>query len=361
MRVFACDEERKRLWQGTKAILAIYLSIVMWVGGWQLIAVVPRRPGRRPGNFRQHHLLPRPVAFMISGTVIMLLCDTFYANAGLGGSYLPVWVRRNRVLHWVRTVVGMWGSFMFWIGCYNVLSLHVAENTLLRNILLVVIGLVVLVATNTFFAMAYVYPEWSEGDPEDVSPQSPLAAHMWHFLRSLASLFAQNCVWLGAYELLSSDMPYYSGTVRETLFNLLYLASGLLLIVVTRSTKSLSWLPDLEFEDDDQPRCLTLWLRAFLAIVGQVTHNTGLWNLIGSAEGPSTNLRYALFLVLGGLALFFLNGLPANAGVAEDESEEEAAAASIEGSKRDVTLAGPIPGKTSFSDDMSLKTRLLPS
>eukprot|EP00475_Leptophrys_vorax_P016677 TRINITY_DN2316_c0_g1_i4.p1 TRINITY_DN2316_c0_g1~~TRINITY_DN2316_c0_g1_i4.p1 ORF type:complete len:271 (-),score=65.02 TRINITY_DN2316_c0_g1_i4:73-885(-) len=177
--------------------------------------------------------------------------------------------------------------------------------------------------------MAFVYPPVSDSQSEVPSYKSGWKVHLWASFKALCSLFFQNCVWVGGYNLLED---YYEATPwRE----MTYVATGMYLFVATNTFVPNSWIVVSESGDREVITGLTLegfdkeefqkhldlsqhaeesfdptvmfYGKAVLALCAQVMNNTGIWVLMDQywfEYSDSRNIGYAVV----GLALLWLSG-----------------------------------------------------
>eukprot|EP00051_Salpingoeca_urceolata_P033439 m.500868 g.500868 ORF g.500868 m.500868 type:complete len:440 (+) comp62362_c0_seq1:273-1592(+) len=328
-KIFGSDRERKHVFSTGRALLAIYASILSWVGAWELLTV--GRAIRHNADIKGSEAAPtadlgRTLGYLFGGLAALALCNTLYTNAGFGGSYYPPSWDSNKWLTRFRIVFGLVAQYMCWVGFYDALDAHCWERSTIRDVAYLIFGLILLVATNSVYAMSYVYPETDEEAPDELSAESNFVReHVPFTIRCITSLLAQNLLWVACYNLLSTDI---APTETATSLNLFYLALGLLLMISSGSLKANSWL---EFDEDEYdaeiPHTVTLWIRALTALAGQLIHNTGTWNLIdpGSPESTKDYVQFALYIAGGWAVLLCVGGLGANAAVygAEEEAEEE--------------------------------------
>ena len=89
----------------TKATLAIYGNVFMWVGMWQLVSA-PRGLASNPdvadalcnvGDkfcFLSNLGGLRNVLYYSLGAILIFSCGTWYGNASMFGTYIPWWISR---------------------------------------------------------------------------------------------------------------------------------------------------------------------------------------------------------------------------------------------------------------------------
>eukprot|EP00053_Salpingoeca_punica_P003996 m.46477 g.46477 ORF g.46477 m.46477 type:complete len:399 (-) comp12544_c0_seq1:321-1517(-) len=329
---WAEEEDRKRLVVYARAFLALYGSIIFWIGAWDLITESRVLSARRSGELpRQHweaiiHGRAREILCLVLGYLGVVLADTHYGNAGLSGTWWPISFYRIRspalrfVVKALRLGVAVGSMLALWIGVYNVIEAYVLDNTRLRNYIFLGVGFVLLCATSTLYHFSFVLPA---GEDEDVpSSRSPPMVHLSMTLRASISIVAQNLVWVGAYDLLEEEA---AGWHRE----LFYWALGLMLILMTSITIEHSWIETEYKEAPPQHPSLMMLGRCILAAAGQVIHNTGFWTLLDDdfVFDPSPS-RNAVYAVVGFLCLVASRSINNNFGIsvphdADDEGDAE--------------------------------------
>ena len=130
---------------------------------------------------------------------------------------------------------------LFWTGVYNLLDLYTVDACILRDSCYLLGGILILVFSRTFYAMAYVYPP----DEEQILPipthDSPWYFHLFTAIRALVGIVGQNMIWLGAWNLLEN---YYPSTVWREVS---YACIGMLLFLLTNS-----FVPNSFVNEDDE-------------------------------------------------------------------------------------------------------------
>lgn len=106
------DSERQTIILNIRAAIAIYGSILFWIGTWNLLTE-PQPYGVR--EERTWELLDdsfhRELSFLIIGIVLLVTTDTLYGNAGIqGGYYPPDMICTNPYALLPRAIVGLIGS-----------------------------------------------------------------------------------------------------------------------------------------------------------------------------------------------------------------------------------------------------------
>jgi hypothetical protein len=315
------------------------------------------------------------------GFALLLATDTYYQVGFVYGSMSPAILTRICVLQpgcplpaWkkvllflivqVRILVGLVGSVFMWNGIYNSLyyvfpecwvmeklgdtDLHNARFVKLTGCM--IFGLVLVGCTGTILpasGVPFVF------DDSSIAPGwgTPVGTHARAVVVSTMSTIGQAFTWFGVYELCMTWCPYMDpGPVCDEddctaalcipqpaqnawkPISLLFI--GLTLFFATDAFISAAYL-----DDDAGPtrtaanrrRTVMLYVRAVAALVGAMTHNTGLWVLydevleasrwsqcsyFGSWEGdlPCWG-RNVMFTVVGYLVMLASNSAAGNAGV----------------------------------------------
>jgi hypothetical protein len=120
------------------------------------------------------------------------------------------WLMRNVRLH-LRSFIAFNGAIIFWTGLWDVLDLYmVGDATPLRDSIYSIVGLGLLLATNTFFVTVGIDQELLR------SGRARYCANQWRgpsrlICRSIGSLAGSVAFWVGIYNLF--DQHWYEPTV----------------------------------------------------------------------------------------------------------------------------------------------------
>jgi hypothetical protein len=162
---------------------------------------------------------------------------------------------------------------------------------------------------------------------------SPLRVQLRCTVRVLVSVLGQTMIGLGVYDFLENNNDVMGASTRAR--ELLYGVSGALLLVWTGAWIPLSWMdldeealvacdrPDTPPTADDSASCETSTavytvlfdVRSFLALVGQMVHNTAVWSFLDLQIYPGQTLRHVVYIVVGGLGLLYTGTLGTNFGM----------------------------------------------
>jgi hypothetical protein len=361
------SEESRSFWPYFRAATALYGSILFWVGAWTMIDHQLNNGEYLP----QQHLRDIGV-----GVTLLLVTDTYYQVGFVHGSMSPAVLSRICVTQpgrplqvWkklllfmivqLRVIIGLVGSVFVWNGIYNCLynvfpecwimerlgdtDLHNARLVKLTGCL--IFGLVLVGSTGTILpasGVPFVF------DDSSIAPAwgTSILTHVRAFLVSTTSTVGQAFTWFGIYELCMTWCPYMNPgpdcedplCVPQPAQNgwkpIALLFIGLALFFATDAFISAAYLDDgagLTRTAANRRRTVMLYARAVAALVGAMTHNTGLWVLydevleasrwsecsyFGTWEG---NLpcwaRNLMFTVAGYLVMLASNSAAGNAGV----------------------------------------------
>jgi hypothetical protein len=106
------ESERNTISLHLRATIAIYGSVIFWVGGWNLLTEAYPHPFDPDAKFQ---LFPdgmdRELFYAGLGLALMISTDTLYGNAGLSGGYYPPSILCSSMYGSItRTIVGLLGS-----------------------------------------------------------------------------------------------------------------------------------------------------------------------------------------------------------------------------------------------------------
>ena len=109
---FVLDSEKHSIFLHLRATVAIYASLIFWIGSWNLLT--EEHPYGQNGQ-RSFELFAdgfsREACYVGVGTVLLLATDTLYGNAGLPGGFYPpsMFCTKNYAIL-PRAIVGLLGS-----------------------------------------------------------------------------------------------------------------------------------------------------------------------------------------------------------------------------------------------------------
>ena len=144
------------------------------------------------------------IAMVYVGLLSSCFLDSLYANAGLEGRWLPRTVHRNEWWIMLRAIASFWSMVAMWIGLYDILQYFVLNDEIWRDIMLIILGIVGIHASNTFYCFCYIYPD-DDADLPSPTTSSTFWHHAVHSLRAVVALLSQNALWIGFYD-LSTNM-----------------------------------------------------------------------------------------------------------------------------------------------------------
>eukprot|EP00047_Mylnosiga_fluctuans_P012190 m.24780 g.24780 ORF g.24780 m.24780 type:complete len:387 (-) comp4063_c0_seq1:266-1426(-) len=347
---WALPSEQEHLTTLFKATVAIHASIMLWVGSWGLIALEKKRDGASTDDALFRTSLTTYVVYSVLGTLLCIATDTFYGNAGLEAGYLHPRYSKNRILYAVRLGLAWVGTMLMWSGLYNVIDLDVfpadfrAEYRSEIDGTLFVTGIALLWVSDSFYWVCYLDPF---GLPYVFSPTytSGLQEHLTTVVRVLVSVIGQTFLSLAFYDFLENNPDVMGETTvyRELFYGLL----GALLLVWTDAWIPLSWM---DLEEDSSPDSegvsmsspgkdtssstsaggtytVLFDLRCFIALVGQLIHNTAVWTVLDMRIFPGQPIRHGIYIAIGAAGLLATGTLGTNFGMAVapvDPGETEA-------------------------------------
>jgi hypothetical protein len=186
-----------------EAGIALYGNILFWLGGWTALDV-----DIWPRTWQRDSM------YILVGSLLLVVTDSWYANAGISGGHLPhLSLRFTSKFFWsafefVKCAAGMFGGMLLWLGLYNIYDNEVPPYTEIMNAnsspavakfwVSLALGLLIIFATKTLFAVAGESVAW-ELQQNDVPSGSSLLTHAHHSIRALFSMIGQTLVWFGAY------------------------------------------------------------------------------------------------------------------------------------------------------------------
>jgi hypothetical protein len=323
--LFEDGDEKTRTIAYLRATIALAGSIFLWVGAWNLCTegVTERH---RHGTER-YVLLPRSyfrhMLYLCTGFLSLVICDTLYSNAGFTGYYWGSWVlskSKSRVVRAIsRAVHVSWalaGMFLFWVALYD-LADYTIQPSLWKDLSCLCLGIALLIVSNTFYHMAFLYPEGTE--EEDPTTQSSIKMHVLRSLKALLSMCAQTLVWLGSFHILEM----YIGE-RSMWREICFTASGLFLMRATNTYIANSYVSSEFDEAESQKPSFVFFVKCLFALSGQLIFNTGAWTTVDTflllKDSPTRDLIY----ICVGVGLLLITGnLANNAAVYETEGDDD--------------------------------------
>jgi len=364
-----------------RCLVALESSIMLWVGAWNLLTC--KKDGfvceiyalenpdgyswsNRPPNWAMYAIplqpnVTRELAFICVGILLVFLTGTLYENAGISGSYLDVEKipLSSELLGYNRLILSLFGSFILWTGCYNIISLFFIVNSEGQEIdypnnppthivefkdwSVLMVGMFLLVATDTWFNMAFIWPPWFSDPP--LSPKDSKKAHVRQITRALFSIFGQNCVWVGMWNITEYHFGIFNsgdgeGTYPWSIYRqVIYVSVGLCIMIFTSSLLANAWLDTTDdiHRNSELNLTITSWrirltrycgmrffryfyifswyFYAFVGLSGQLLHNSGMWVLLDSYIFPMCRGRNYFYCLLGFILLLCTGSARGNAGI----------------------------------------------
>lgn len=209
-------KQREAYWVYTQATIAMFGSVVWWIGVWDLMT--EGRVDHRLGP--NHQITPEYLLFLNHydrtllycgiGWLLLVVSDSITMQPGCWShlwhpSMWGVGLKGPlRHLVHVRFVLGALGMFCFWIATNDLFDYYVAPPTTLRDVCYLVGGLAVTVLTGTLEHLSFVYAKSTE-DEAVINYQHPLWRRLLELLRVTLATFAQSTAWLGHWNLLGLD------------------------------------------------------------------------------------------------------------------------------------------------------------
>ena len=302
------------------AVLLMLASVFYWVGCWDLLTA-PMYDDRGFGKEDGTRAIVLPIYFLF-GFALCALSDSLYALGGIPGSYLPTQWRTSKCKLLLRLLCGAVGAMMMWVAVFYFVAVFVGFESeglfkysgytpsakeaappkyLLKDLVCILYGMAMLVATGTFFGLGHVNATGAnppcvcllEADPRHVQPtaQSPLSTHALAIARSLLSLSGQVALWLGTWDIMEY---YYPTTVlREILYAFVGLG-GLF------ATGTLLQHAGLEGKGRTTSGLGAQCAVALLSLLLHLMFFVGFWTLVDSHCGDhNSRLRNVLYVLLG--------------------------------------------------------------
>jgi succinate dehydrogenase hydrophobic anchor subunit len=283
--------------------------VLAWIGGYDLV------------YYSWSSARDTAVLCVALGTILLIMTDSFYANAGIHASLFPNLCYYSTPILWGRTLVALAASMLLWTGAYTLLDEHTLHNSMLRNIAYYIAGSAGLVATNTYYDMAFIYPP-GHNTNEFINHTSPAHKHILITGRAAASIISQNLMWVGMYNLLEDY------TTQSIWREIAYIACGIMVFNATNIFVPLSWI--IVDADGNQNQIqanfygkehkhqqvmqnhqsIAFFARATVAIFAQIAHNTGIWSLLDNYIAPQVDsLSRNLICLSVGLFLLGITGV----------------------------------------------------
>lgn len=322
-----------------RAGIALHASITLWVSFYYFLT--------DPVIFGESSQL-REFLYVLVGLTLLISIDGLRGNAGFpvvssiramgdqsvrgapNSFFLKHFtsdhrVRWTRAKNAVKLVIGLVSTMVFWTGLYNYIDLYTFPERWYRDVVLIVVGVGGLVATGTYYDMAFLYPKhYIRGSWHSIEPNAPLSAQIKSNVMAFTSIFFQNFIWIGGFNLVEDYWNTYN-----PIWDMFCYCVGFGLIIWTDSLIPVSWIDDDEPEDTPsvnepitpitaQPRKLldNFDFRVGLSLVGQVVHNNALWNLLDEFVAPNgTTGKYLVYMFVGIVVVTLAGVLQANANV----------------------------------------------
>eukprot|EP00047_Mylnosiga_fluctuans_P015157 m.43886 g.43886 ORF g.43886 m.43886 type:complete len:534 (+) comp5800_c0_seq1:32-1633(+) len=323
-----------------QSIIAIHGAIIMWVGIWDLLNADRTDPQQRKWAVFDDSPLTI-VGYIFVGLALIIFTDTYYANAAMNSpldpreGVIPPWwqwwlsgwrtpgVQFLRYL--VRSLLALLGMMLVWVGLNNAEE-SLFEESLLRDAMYLVVGVVILLATDTFYCMATIFPSHiiNRRKVHHLTDQSigmsEWLRDWWNeqailFARCMASLLGQTLVWNSAFNLLEE---YSDGSVLR---ELAYFFVGQILMVITGSYLTVSCI---DYEDPIEAvsgkhklprRSAVFYVRVAVALTGQLMHNTGFWAILDEHISGDLLARNLIYTFIGIAMLLLTSSFYTNVGV----------------------------------------------
>lgn len=328
-----------------KAVATMIGLAIGWLGWWTLFDT----------GLLWASSFTRDALYLVTGLVLLLICDSFYANGGFDGSLFnpaPAWYARliarvedsDTVLDniavdailLVKLFLGQIGSALVFWAIFDLIDQFWVQTGLngwgiswkcpagLYNLSLIVVGIILTCLSGAFFAVTGVELDEVESKLRaPVDRNSPFKEHLKLTVLTLTSLLGQSLLWVGGYNFLETDIPYKS-VWREVS----YVAVGFGAFFLSDS-----FISNGLVEDDGikHSTSLDIYSRSLLSLLGAITHNTGLWvifdvyvykywatcSVTGQSDDPFWTCRRkdALYILIGMLLLWFTSALQISAGM----------------------------------------------
>jgi len=273
-------------------VFGLFGCVIWWVGAYDLIDIyiLPSDP------------LPDLGAILI-GVAIICLSGTYLTHAGIYFEAPQDLSEFNTcallLLYCKASVISVGGVFM-WKGVYNILCFWTFPASLFRELMYTMVGLLLIIATNTMSFNAALF------DPTDcVFPESEhRGTNVSHTTGSITS----------------GGSKYSTGAERNRNKRRL-----------VRFTRTISFGPlqmgpktvkhyapptaPLEGKPTSFPGEVSFYFRATLAFLASFFFWTGVWNIFSDHIWDYVLLREMIYLSVGFVVLFLTGSLLGNAGI----------------------------------------------
>jgi len=276
--------------------------------------------------------------FVFIGMALLLICNTFVAQAGLApprpfkfnaakGTWR--WWVMDIVLVYMRSCVSLVGILMMWSGGYTLLDVYCTFiDGVWKQVLFFSIGMFLMIWTGCFLSEAGFDPYYSSGQSPD-DELSFLQNVQLHLQSVLAHL---GCImyWVASWNLLDAYILPYSlsrdlvlmitGLFCLMLSNTLVTSAGV--IFERRPGPGGAVMPDDErqnanlFSCHTTSSCVLKYVRVFVSLLAGVLNWLGWWNfLCYDISAEPTDAQQAGYFILGLFCLIITNTFFTNFGV----------------------------------------------
>eukprot|EP00048_Salpingoeca_helianthica_P004949 m.82510 g.82510 ORF g.82510 m.82510 type:complete len:453 (-) comp13410_c0_seq1:257-1615(-) len=259
------------------------------------------------------------------GATLIFATGTWYGNASVYGTYVPWWLSRYPLFILWQTAVGYVAMLLTWVGIYNALGAWISSNfpgyteSIWANAIIFLLGVKLVVLTQTWTCLAYIYPRGFFDSPP-LSSRDSLWEHAMQMLRAAVSYFGQIAMWVTSWNLM---LNYFGDGGVYVYTSLMWTGFGMALLLGTRTFLLSAWLDLLDDDyDDDEPGTILFYIKVTLSITGQFMNNTGVWNILETYLAPNgsvvinsgdavpiTTLTSAWVMVAIGMVMLALAGI----------------------------------------------------
>ena len=253
----ATSHESQTALHYVKATSSLYGGLLFWIGLWELIWTWGGTTWWRE------------VIYFLVGMVMVCATDTLYFQGGIDGSFCPRCVRTHWISNIARIVIAPAGMVVLWVGAFDLMASFVwfdsyselpsageydvktwaVQKCLIKDLACIIGGIGVILALGLGFTIANVEPPttWTcitRCNGSIALGEDPWWRHALRSLRSVVSIFAQNAMWLGAWNLLEN---YFETTIwREIAYTFI----GLSLFFATNTFWKRTHIHSLEEEEE---------------------------------------------------------------------------------------------------------------
>jgi len=310
-----------------RAVISVEVSILFWVGCSGILTGEDLFP-----NSRKRELL-----YLLVGVILLVATDTLRGNAGLPGgnavkkliinqnrsvnTLAPLLKRaqRSKYIKWValpvRVILALIGQQLVWTSLFNLFDLYTWKLGVAKDTSFLLIGLAGLIATNTLYDMAMIYPpDFKRSWWHSIAKEDKIHVKIVSNAMAFVSILFQNLIWVASWDL----MLFYA---EETWWrDLIYNDLGLLVMAATDCLIAVALIT----EDSMQPKGfkeprLKGWERfksrllsmphVLLGLAGQLFQANGLWSLADYHILPEISWpRYLVFILIA-LIVLWLDGV----------------------------------------------------